>query len=106
MTGPVRPRSRACYVGDPKGTSSGPGRAPRRTVEVMRRRERRYLVMMGICVTLFVASWAFVRLYSTVAAIVMSAIAMCIPPGAAIVGNARDTDDEQDEGDTWRSPRG
>jgi len=27
---------------------------------------------------------------------------MCIPPFAAIVGNARDTDDPDDTGDTWR----
>jgi ABC-type transport system involved in cytochrome bd biosynthesis fused ATPase/permease subunit len=47
--------------------------------------------MMGTCVTLIVLAWFVVRLYSTPAAIVMSLIAMVIPPFAAIVGN-RDTD--------------
>lgn len=68
----------------------------------MRRRKIRYLVMMGVCLTLFVAAWAVVRFYSVTAAVVMSAVAMCIPPFAAIVGNARDTDDPTDTGDTWR----
>jgi Protein of unknown function (DUF3099) len=47
-----------------------------------------YLVMMGVCLVLFVLSWAVVRRFSTTAAVVMSLIALAIPPLAAIVANA------------------
>ena len=73
------------------------------TPDSMRRRKIRYLIMMGICLTLFVGAWAVVRFYSVTAAVVMSAVAMCIPPFAAIIGNARDIDDPNDTGDTWKS---
>ena len=43
---------------------------------------------MTICIGLFVIAWAVVDRYSTVAAIVMSAVALVIPPFAAIVANA------------------
>jgi DUF3099 family protein len=53
------------------------------------RRDRRlYFVLMGICIGLFVIAWAVVDRYSTVAAIAMSAVALVIPPFAAIVANA------------------
>lgn len=45
--------------------------------------------MMGTCLTLIILAWFVVRFYSTTAAIVMSAVAMVIPPFAAIVGNRR-----------------
>lgn len=52
-------------------------------------RDRRlYFVLMTICIGLFVLAWAVVDRYSTVAAIVMSAVALVIPPFAAIVANA------------------
>ncbi|MCI0687692.1 MAG: DUF3099 domain-containing protein [Sporichthyaceae bacterium] len=51
-------------------------------------RRRRYLILMATCVVLFVSSWTWVRLYSQTAAVVMSVIAMTIPPIAAIVANA------------------
>ena len=54
----------------------------------LRQRRRRYLVLMGLCVILFVSSWTWVRLYSQTAAVVVSVIAMVIPPIAAIVANA------------------
>jgi DUF3099 family protein len=53
-------------------------------------RQRRYFVLMGICLTLIVSAWFVVRLFSTTAAIVMSLLAMGIPPVAAIVGNRSD----------------
>lgn len=59
----------------------------------LRRRRRRYLVLMGTCVTLFVSSWAFVRFYSVTAAVIMSVVAMVIPPAAAIVANWGNTDE-------------
>lgn len=53
------------------------------------RRDRRwYFVLMTVCIGLFVLAWAVVDRYSTVAAIVMSAVALVIPPFAAIVANA------------------
>jgi hypothetical protein len=42
---------------------------------------------MGVCVVLFVLSWAVVDRYSVVAAVIMSAVALVIPPTAAIVAN-------------------
>jgi uncharacterized YccA/Bax inhibitor family protein len=50
-----------------------------------------YAIMMGTCVTLIVLAWSVVRLYSAPAAIIMSLVAMGIPPLAVIVGN-QDTD--------------
>ena len=49
--------------------------------------KRRYFVMMAICVALFVGSWAVVARYSVLAAVIMSAVALVIPPFAAIVAN-------------------
>jgi hypothetical protein len=45
---------------------------------------------MGTCLTLIITAWFVVRFYSTTAAIVMSVVAMFIPPVAAIVGNRSD----------------
>jgi hypothetical protein len=52
-------------------------------------RDRAYFIMMGVCLTLFIAAWA-VWLYSTAAAVVMTCVALAIPPLAAIVANAGD----------------
>ena len=51
-------------------------------------RERAYLVMMGACVLLIVLAWTLIWRYSVVAAIVMSAVALFLPPVAAIVANS------------------
>lgn len=50
-------------------------------------RKRAYFILMGSCLALILVAWFVVRFYSTPAAIVMSAIAMVIPPIAAMVGN-------------------
>lgn len=42
---------------------------------------------MGTCLVLFVLAWAVVRHWSHTAAIVMSVVALAIPPFAAIVAN-------------------
>ncbi len=55
-----------------------------------RTRRRAYFVMMGVCLLLFVLSWSLIDRYSVTAAVVMSAVALVIPPFAAIVANARD----------------
>jgi hypothetical protein len=51
-------------------------------------RRRAYLVMMGVCVLLIVLAWMLIWRYSVTAAIVMSAVALVIPPLAAIVANS------------------
>jgi hypothetical protein len=53
-------------------------------------RKRAYFVMMGVCVALVVLAWWVVRLYSVTAAIVMSVMALVIPPIAVMVANAGD----------------
>lgn len=53
-------------------------------------RNRLYFVLMGLCLALFVLSWAVVRLYSVTAAVVMSVVAVAIPPLAVIIANAGD----------------
>ncbi|MEP7024307.1 MAG: DUF3099 domain-containing protein [Actinomycetota bacterium] len=53
-------------------------------------RNRVYFLMMGTCVTLVIVAWWVVRLYSVTAAVVMSVVAMAIPPVAVIVANAGD----------------
>ena len=51
-------------------------------------RERAYLAMMGVCLLLIILAWTLIYRYSTVAAVAMSAVALIIPPVAAIIGNA------------------
>jgi hypothetical protein len=51
-------------------------------------RERAYLAMMGACVLLIALAWGLIWRYSVVAAIVMSAVALVIPPVAAIIANS------------------
>jgi hypothetical protein len=54
----------------------------------LRTRKRAYGVMMGVCLLLIVLAWTLIWRYSTIAAVVMSAVALIIPPFAAIVANA------------------
>ena len=53
-------------------------------------RDRAYFILMGVCLALFIAASAVVRLYSTTAAVVMTCVALAIPPVAVIVANAGD----------------
>lgn len=53
-------------------------------------RNRLYSALMALCLALFVLSWAVVRLYSVTAAVVMSVVAVAIPPIAVIIANAGD----------------
>ena len=53
-----------------------------------RTRARRYLLIMGVCIGLIVLAWGVVRLWSVTAAVVMSMIAMVLPPIAAVIANA------------------
>jgi hypothetical protein len=53
------------------------------------RRDRRlYLVLMAVCIGLFVLSWAVLDRYSVTAAVIVSAVALVIPPFAVIIANA------------------
>jgi hypothetical protein len=77
----------------------GPGVPPYRPVPPERRatpprdrppastRQRRYLLLMATCLGLLLVSWVFVRLVSVPAAVVLTLIAMVIPPLAALIGN-------------------
>ena len=51
-------------------------------------RKRAYFIMMGACLVLIVLAWMVIYRYSIVAAVIMSVVALVIPPFAAIVGNA------------------
>jgi hypothetical protein len=53
-------------------------------------RDRLYFALMGLCAGMFVLAWAVVRLYSVTTAVVMSAVALAIPPIAVIIANAGD----------------
>ena len=43
--------------------------------------------MMGVCLLLIVLAWMVVRHFSVLAAVIMSVVAVVIPPFAAIVAN-------------------
>ena len=51
-------------------------------------RRRAYFALMGVCLVLIVLSWTLIWRFSVLAAVIMSAVALFIPPLAAIVANA------------------
>jgi hypothetical protein len=51
-------------------------------------RRRAYFVMMGVCLVLIVLAWMVIWRFSILAAVVMSAVALVIPPFAAIIANS------------------
>jgi hypothetical protein len=60
-----------------------------------RRDKRLYLVLMGICIGLFVLSWAVLDRYSTTAAVVVTVVALVIPPFAVIIANVASAADRR-----------
>ena len=75
-----------------RGTGrSGAGRRP----QPSRGDKRLYFVLMSVCIGLFVISWAVVDRYSVLAAIILSAVALAIPPFAAIIANAASATDRR-----------
>ena len=54
-----------------------------------------YFVLMTVCIGLFVLSWAVLDRYSTIAAVVVSVVALAIPPFAAIIANAASAADRR-----------
>lgn len=71
----------------PPGGRDGPPRG-REGPSGLATRKRAYLIMMGACVLLIVLAWTLIWRYSVTAAVVMSAVALVVPPLAAIVANA------------------
>jgi hypothetical protein len=55
--------------------------------EPPRRDKRLYFALMGTCVVLIILAWQVVYRFSLLAAIIMSAAALVIPPVAAIIAN-------------------
>jgi len=72
-------------VSTPNG--DGPERRQGKSLS-LGKRERAYLIMMGVCVLLIVLAWTLIWRYSVTAAVVMSAVALVVPPVAAIVANS------------------
>jgi hypothetical protein len=79
------PSSRDDSPTDPPGSP----RSPREPGPLgLRTRKRAYFILMGVCLVLIVLAWMVVYRYSIIAAVIMSVVALVIPPFAAIVGNA------------------
>jgi len=55
--------------------------------ERLRRRQRWYFALMGVCLSLILLAWNLVRLWSTPAAVAMSIVAAVLPPIAVIIAN-------------------
>jgi hypothetical protein len=60
-----------------------------------RRDKRVYLALMTVCIGLFVLSWAVLDRYSRTAAIIVSVVALVIPPFAVIVANVASAADRR-----------
>jgi hypothetical protein len=66
------------------------GGPPRRTAKPLGQaaRKRTYFIMMGTCLLLIVLAWTLIWRFSITAAVVMSLVALVVPPLAAIVANS------------------
>lgn len=73
----------------PPESQPQPGPQPSRRVKTI------YFIMMGTCVGLCVLAWMVVDRFSTIAAVVMSAVALVIPPFASIIANAASATDRR-----------
>jgi Protein of unknown function (DUF3099) len=60
-----------------------------------RQDKRLYLGLMTVCIGLFVLSWAVLDRYSRTAAIVVSVVALVIPPFAVIIANVASATDRR-----------
>jgi hypothetical protein len=68
---------------EPGGPPNSPGRPLRLST-----RRRAYFIMMGTCLVLIILAWMVIWRYSIIAAVIMSAVALVIPPFAAIIANS------------------
>ena len=71
------------------GHDTEPGPPPTRTDK------RWYFALMATCIGLFVLSWAVIDRYSSLAAIIVAAVAVAIPPFAVIVANVASASDRR-----------
>ncbi|WP_017537378.1 MULTISPECIES: DUF3099 domain-containing protein [Nocardiopsis] len=62
----------------------------------MKRRIRRYAWLMGACLLLFGGSLPVYYLFGVGWAVAMCAVAMVLPPVAAVIGNTQDPGDPRD----------
>ena len=56
---------------------------------------RWYIGLMATCIGLFVLSWAVIDRYSLLASVIVSAVALAIPPFAVIVANVASATDRR-----------
>lgn len=52
-----------------------------------RRDKRIYFILMGTCLALIMLAWLVIDHFSVLASIIMSAVALVIPPFATIIAN-------------------
>jgi hypothetical protein len=57
-------------------------------------RKRAYFAMMGVCLLLIVLSWTLIWRFSILAAVIMSVVALFIPPIAVVIANAGPSSNE------------
>jgi hypothetical protein len=57
--------------------------------------KRLYFVLMAICIGSVIIAWTVLDRYSATAAVIVSAVALVIPPFAAIIANAASATDRR-----------
>jgi len=57
--------------------------------------KRWYFALMSLCIGMFVLSWAVLDRFSTLAAIIVSVVALAIPPFAVIIANVASATDRR-----------
>jgi hypothetical protein len=83
----IRKERRTLVAGGGQGGSAGP--------QPSRGDKRLYFVLMTVCIGLFVISWAVLDHYSVTAAVIVSTVALAIPPFAVIIANAASATDRR-----------
>jgi len=92
--GPAGAADRAGGAG-PAGAAGEADPADEAGPEPSRGDKRLYFVLMAICISLFVISWAVLDRYSAIAAVIVSVVALAIPPFAAIIANVASATDRR-----------
>jgi hypothetical protein len=82
-------------AGNGQDGGAAPGRGGPLGLPPSRGDKRIYFALMSVCIGLFVISWAVVDRYSVLWAIIVSAVALAIPPFAAIIANAASASDRR-----------
>jgi hypothetical protein len=75
--------------------SNGEGRDGPVGPQPSRGDKRLYFVLMTTCIGLFVLAWAVLDRYSATAAVIVSVVALVIPPFAVIIANAASATDRR-----------